>query len=162
MLVSLCPFISRVVLDETFKHRHAKRETKLVLKLVFGLLFFFTDITDKIRKEGNVLVNGALNTLYLRLFGRMEGNVLFNDALNTFYFRLYGKGLFLYAPSRGHDSTYYGVCYTSRGALAGTRYSSDKINSPLASLMKINIVIIIIIIYIYIWMDGWMDGYRYI
>ena len=83
--------------------------------------------------------------------GRMEGNVLFNDALNTFYLRLIcvrhmvnehtdsergnplpphgllfpinSKG-FLYAPSHRQDSTYHGLCYTSRGALAGTRNSS--------------------------------------
>ena len=30
----------------------------------------------------------------------------------------------LYAPSHRHDSTYHGLCYTSRGALAGTRNSS--------------------------------------
>ena len=43
------------------------------------------------RKEGNVLFNDALNTFYLRLYGReRERNVLFNDALNTFYLRLYG------------------------------------------------------------------------
>ena len=30
----------------------------------------------------------------------------------------------LYAPSHRHDNTYHGVCYTSRGALAGTRNSS--------------------------------------
>ena len=81
--------------------------------------------------------------------GRKEGNVLFNDALNTFYLRLYGvrhmvkdhsdseKGnllpphsgysvrltarVLLYAPSHRQDSTYHGLCYTSRGALAGTR-----------------------------------------
>ena len=41
------------------------------------------------RKEGNVLFNDALNTFYLRLYGK-EGNVLFNDALNIFYLRLYG------------------------------------------------------------------------
>ena len=29
----------------------------------------------------------------------------------------------LYAPSHRQDSTYYGFCYTSRGSLAGTRYS---------------------------------------
>ena len=28
---------------------------------------------------------------------------------------------FLYAPSHRQDSTYHGLCYTSRGALAGTR-----------------------------------------
>ena len=81
--------------------------------------------------------------------GRKEGNVLFNDTLNTFYLRLYGvrhmvkdhsdseKGnplpphrllfparFLLYAPSHRQDSTYHGLCYTSRGALAGTRNSS--------------------------------------
>ena len=76
-----------------------------------------------------------------------ERNVLFNDALNTFYLRLYGvrtilivrketrcrhigysyrltARVLLYAPSHRQDSTYHGVCYTSRGALAGTRNSS--------------------------------------
>ena len=82
--------------------------------------------------------------------GKKEGNVLFNDALNTFYLRLYGvrhmvkdhsdsdKGnplpphrLLLSINSKGsfictiprQDSTYHGLCYTSRGALAGTRNS---------------------------------------
>ena len=66
----------------------------------------------KKKGEGNVLFNDALNTFYLRLYGRKEmfyltthsthftygymegkeeGNVLFNDALNTFYLRLYGR-----------------------------------------------------------------------
>ena len=49
-------------------------------------------ITEKGRKEGNVLFNDALSTFYLQLYGRKEGNVLFNDALNTFYLRLYGIG----------------------------------------------------------------------
>ena len=30
----------------------------------------------------------------------------------------------LYAPSRRQDNTYHGLCYTSRGALTGTRNSS--------------------------------------
>ena len=78
----------------------------------------------------------------------MEGIVLFNDGLNTFYLRLYGvrhmvkyhinserkpaaakmgysfrlaARVLLYAPSQRHDCTYHGLCYTSRGALAGTR-----------------------------------------
>ena len=82
---------------------------------------------------------------------RKEGNVLFNDTLNTFYLRLYGvrhmvrdhsdseKGnllpphrllflitarVLLYAPSHRQDSTYHDLCYTSHGALAGTRNSS--------------------------------------
>ena len=80
-----------------------------------------------------------------------ERNVLFNDALNTFYLRLYGvrhmvkdhsdseketrcrhigysyrltARVLLYAPSHRQDNTYHGLCYTSRGALAGTRNSS--------------------------------------
>ena len=83
--------------------------------------------------------------------GRKEGSVLFNDALNTFYLRLYGvrhmvkdhsdseKGnlmpphrllfpitamVILHAPFHRQDSTYHGLCYTSRGALAGMRNSS--------------------------------------
>ena len=83
--------------------------------------------------------------------GRKEGNVLFNEVLNTFYIRLYdirhmvkdhsdskrgnplpphgllfpinSKGS-LYAPSHRQDSTYHGLCYTSRGSLAGT--SNDE------------------------------------
>ena len=85
--------------------------------------------------------------------GRKEGHVLFNDALNTFLFTViwrqtYGKGpllkiareetrcrhmgysfrlaarVLLYASSHRQDSSYHGLCYTSHGALAGTRNSS--------------------------------------
>ena len=38
-------------------------------------------------------------------------------------FRLTARVL-LYAPSNRHDSTYHGLCFTSRGALVGTRNSS--------------------------------------
>ena len=38
-------------------------------------------------------------------------------------FRLIARVL-LYAPSHKQDSSYYGLCYTSRGALAGTKNSS--------------------------------------
>ena len=89
-------------------------------------------------------------TPYITITER-EINVLFNDALNTFYLRLYGvrhmvkdhsdsekgnqlpphrlllsinsKGSFI-ALSHRQDNTYHGLCYTSRGALAGTRNSS--------------------------------------
>ena len=40
-------------------------------------------------------------------------------------FRLAARVL-LYAPSHRQDSTYHGLCYTSRGALAGTRNSLHK------------------------------------
>ena len=35
----------------------------------------------------------------------------------------------LYAPSHRQDNTYHGLCYTSRGALAGTRNSSPILKS---------------------------------
>ena len=78
---------------------------------------------------------------------KKEEFFLFNDALNTFYLRLYGirhmvkdhsdseKGnpllphrLLFPINSKGsyrQDSTYHGLYYTSRGALAGTRNSSE-------------------------------------
>ena len=34
------------------------------------------------------------------------------------------KGSFIYIPSHRQDNTYHGLCYTSRGTLAGTRNSS--------------------------------------
>ena len=36
-----------------------------------------------------------------------------------YYFRLTTRGV-LYAPSDRQNSTYHGLCYTSRGTLAGT------------------------------------------
>ena len=38
-------------------------------------------------------------------------------------FRLAAR-ILLYAPSHRQDSTYHSLCYTSRGALAGTRDTS--------------------------------------
>ena len=94
------------------------------------------------------------------LGGMKEGNVFFNDALNTFYLPLYGvrhvvkdhsdsergnplspHGLFflltamilLYAPSHRQDNTYHGLCYTSRGALAGMR-NTFWVGHPLCCL----------------------------
>ena len=40
-------------------------------------------------------------------------------------FRLTARVL-LYASSHRHDNTYHGLCYTSRGALAGTRNICDS------------------------------------
>ena len=83
------------------------------------------------------------HVLYLKKEeGRKEGNILFNDALNTFYLRLYGvrhmvkdhtdserrnplpsHGLLFPINSKGSFICII-LCYTSRGALAGTRNSS--------------------------------------
>ena len=102
------------------------------------------------RKEGNVLFNDALNTFYLRLYGREEVFYLTTHSTHFIYgymasdiwlrtilivrketccrhigysFRLAAMVL-LYAPSHRQDNSYHGLCYTSRGALAGTRNSS--------------------------------------
>ena len=40
----------------------------------------------------------------------------------------------LYAPSHRHDNTYHGLCYTSRGALAGTRLLETESLSMLSLL----------------------------
>ena len=49
-----------------------------------------------------------------------------------YYFRLTARVL-LYAPSHRQDKTYHGLCYTSRGALAGTKNSSmGSIRRPIA------------------------------
>ena len=56
-------------------------------------------------------------------------------------FRLAARGI-LYVPSHRQDSTYHGLCYTSRGSLAGTRNSSmgppyeGSIRRPIASWAK--------------------------
>ena len=96
-----------------------------------------------IRKYTHTCLSTYLHT-YMQTYGM---NVLFNDALNTFYLRLYGvghmvkdhsdserenplppHGLLFPIISKGsfictvpqQDSTYHGLCYTSRG----TRNSS--------------------------------------
>ena len=84
------------------------------------------------RKEGNVLFNDVLNTLYLRLYG--VGHIVKDHSdSDTGYpllshhmgysFRLAARVL-LYASSYRQDKTYHGLCYTSRGSLAGTKNSS--------------------------------------
>ena len=52
-------------------------------------------------------------------------------------FRLTARVL-LYAPSHRQDSTYHGLCYTSRGALAGTRNSIvDEISNTFFFNIKV-------------------------
>ena len=43
----------------------------------------------------------------------------------------------LYAPSHKQDSSYHGLCYTSRGALAGT------INSSMGTFLSVILAIIL-------------------
>ena len=82
------------------------------------------------RKAGTVLFNDALNTFHLRLCGvrHMVKDHSDSERVNPLppYELLFpiNSKVILYAPSHRQDSTYHGLCYTSRGALAGTRNSS--------------------------------------
>ena len=94
-------------------------------------------------KEGKLLINDALNTFYLRLYGvthmvkdhsdSKRGNPLSPHRL---LFPISSKG-FLYASSHRQDNTYHSLCYTSCGALAGTRNSSTltRINTWLIEIL---------------------------
>ena len=82
-------------------------------------------------KEGRkCLINDALNTFYLRLYGVRHMVKDHSDSEKEtrcrhigYSYRLTARVL-LYAPSHRQDNTYHGLCYTSRGALAGMRNSS--------------------------------------
>ena len=107
-------------------------QENILSRIILATYRKFTVATDHV-----IWCNGSIGVI-----GK-KGNVLFNDALNTFYLGLYGKGplsergnplpphglrlaarVILYASSHRQDNTYHGLCYTSRGALAGTRNSS--------------------------------------
>ena len=102
------------------------------------------------REREKCLFNDALNTFYLRLYGEREMFYLTTHSTHFIYgymasdiwlrtilivrketrcrhigysYRLTAR-VRLYAPSHRQDNTYHGLCYTSRGALAGTRNSS--------------------------------------
>ena len=108
------------------------------------------NLSKTLNKEGNVLFNDTLNTFYLRLYGEREMFYLTTHSTHFIYgymasdiwlrtilivrketrcrhigysYRLTARVL-LYAPSHRQDNTYHSLCYTSRGALAGTRNSS--------------------------------------
>ena len=69
------------------------------------------------------LFNDALNTFYLRLYGVRHMVKDHSDSDIGYSYRLTARVL-LYAPSHRQDNTYHGLCYTGRGALAGTRKRS--------------------------------------
>ena len=98
------------------------------------------------KKEINGLFNDALNTFYLRLYGvghmvkyhseSERGNPLPPHRL---LFPISSKGGFICISSHRQDNTYHDLCYTSRGAMAGTINSSmgppheGSIRRPIAS-----------------------------
>ena len=65
----------------------------------------------------------------------------------------------LYAPSHRQDNTYHGLCYTSRGALAGTKNSSmgpPHVGSIVCVCVCVCVYIYIYecVFFIYLW-EGW-------
>ena len=88
---------------------------------IITLCNFKYDETRKERKR-NVLFNDALNTFYLRLYGvrHMVKDHSDSERGMGYSFRLAAR-VVLYAPSHRQDNTYHGLCYTSGGALAGTK-----------------------------------------
>ena len=126
--------------DTQVKHMARLLATQLTMA---GMGKGLGELMKTVRTVGNTHIYQLVEACYRE----RERNVLFNDALNTFYLRLYGvrhmvkdhsdseKGnplpphrllyrltarVLLYAPSHIQDSTYHSLCYTSRGALAGT------------------------------------------
>ena len=92
----------------------------------------FGDIEVKLLTKGKKKIfNDALNTFYLRLY--LGSDIWLRTILIVrketrcrqigYSYRLTAR-VILYAPSHRQDNTYHGLCYTSRGALAGTRNSS--------------------------------------
>ena len=96
---------------------------------------------DSVERERNIWFNDALNTFYLRLYGvrhmvkdhsdSEKGNLLPPHRL---LLSINSNDSFIW-PSHRQDNTYHGLCYTSRGALAGTR------NSSMGPLWGIDLVI---------------------
>ena len=90
----------------------------------------FYHVILKRERERNALFNDALNTFYLRY---MASDIWLRTILIVrketrcrhigYSYRLTARVL-LYAPSHRQDNTYHSLCYTSRGALAGTINSS--------------------------------------
>ena len=87
-------------------------------------------LSRMMRKREMFLFNDALNTF---IYGYMASDIWLRTILLVrketrcrhigYSYRLRARVL-LYALSHRQDNTYHGLCYTSRGALAGTRNSS--------------------------------------
>ena len=85
-------------------------------------LFIPIYIAGKLKKEGRKCFYLMTHSTHF-IYGYMVSDIWLRTILavrkeNT------QQGFFLYAPSHRQDNTYYGLWYTSRGALGGTRNSS--------------------------------------
>ena len=121
----LC-YTSRRTLAGTRRERQLKCFRVNGLFLKYGVNNCCITFIYSNRKEGNVLFNDALNTFYLRLYGVRTTQIARDETRCChigYSFRLAARVL-LYGSSHRQESTYHGLCYTSRGSLAGTRNRS--------------------------------------
>ena len=101
----------------------------------FSIKLFFSSIgqdKSKLQKEGRKCFYFTTHSTHF-IYGYMASDIWLRTILIVrketrcrhigYSLRLTAMVL-LYAPSHRQDSTYHGLCYTSRGALAGTRNSS--------------------------------------
>ena len=92
-------------------------------------MYSIRNITQKIKRNEICLTTHSTHFIY----GYMASDIWLRTIMIVinetrcrhmgYSFRLTARVL-LYAPSHRQDSTYHGLYYTSRGALAGTRNSS--------------------------------------
>ena len=94
-------------------------------------LRYFTQATISIRERKKMFYLTTHSTNFI--YGYMASDIWLRTILivrketrcrHIGYCYLLTARVLLYAPSHRQDNTYHGLCYTSRGALAGTRNSS--------------------------------------
>ena len=93
--------------------------------------YFLIRISDVIEREREMFYLTTHSTHFI--YGYMASDIWLRTILIVrketrfchigYSYRLPARVL-LYAPSHRQDNTYHSLCYTSRGALAGTRNSS--------------------------------------
>ena len=90
----------------THSHTHSYREREIVYLTTHSTHFIYGYMASDIWLRTILIMRKETRCRHLGYSYRLIARVL------------------LYAPSHRQDNTYYGLFYTSRGALAGTRNSS--------------------------------------
>ena len=112
-----------------------EKERKINVSLIFSkLLIFkcFNVVQLQAREREREMFNLTTHLTHF-IYGYMASDIWLRTILIVrketrcrhigYSYRLTARVL-LYAPSHRQDNTYHGLCYTSRGALAGTKNSS--------------------------------------
>ena len=94
------------ILSTTYRFVHGTREREMFCLTTHSTHFIYGYMTSDIWLRTILIVKKETRCRHIGYSYRLTARVL------------------LYAPSHRQDNTYHGLCYTSRGALAGTRNSS--------------------------------------